>query len=609
LEALPAIETSFVIARSEATKQSSTKKRLPRTEVLAMTQYKQNILTYREWLTELKILDPACGSGAFLNQALEFLIREHTVTRDMLLPFGDLTIGYEIETSILEHNLYGVDINEDAVEIARLSLWLRTAHRGRTLTNLSEKIVCANSLLAMPFDEGSFDVVIGNPPYVKEYTNKNAFDGLRESQYYQGKMDLWYFFGCQALDLIKENGLVGFIAPNNWISNAGASKFRNKVLNDGKILKFIDFGDFKVFEDAGIQTMIYIMGRAIDNEEYKINISKVIDKKISHIEANDFIHKAKNEKFEYFISTINKSKMLDSIINFSNENIEIVLNKIQTQQNFVLEEKEVAQGIVGAPDKAFIIKEKDISKFGENELKYIKRFHTNAGKYWTNIPNKFIIYLSDKNFNTQDIQDYPNLERHFEISKNELIEAKIKYKTPNKKYYYLHRERDESFFKKGSKIICSTRTLNPSNTYTEEEFYGSRALNFIKTDRLNLKFLVCILNSKVANFWLKFKGKMTGDLLQIDKSQLISLPIKNTDNVEPFIKLVDEILEAKQKIKEYKALLDEAVKADNFEREIKLKKEIEAFENRVIECEKEIDKMVYELYGLSEDEIKIVEGV
>ena len=226
----------------------------------------ENIYSYRDYLLNLKILDPACGSGAFLNQALEFLIKEHDDLDKLRKDFEGEGLGlYDIEASILEHNLYGVDINEDAIEIAKLSLWLRSARRGRPLTKLANKIICANSLLEMPFEENSFDIVIGNPPYIKEYTNKKAFDGLRGSPYYQGKMDLWYFFGCQALDMIKENGLIGFIAPNNWISNSGASKFRNKVLEDGKILEFIDFGDFKVFEDAGIQTMIYIMTKSKDN--------------------------------------------------------------------------------------------------------------------------------------------------------------------------------------------------------------------------------------------------------------------------------------------------------------------------------------------------------
>lgn len=102
---------------------------------------------YRNWLLELKILDPACGSGAFLNQALEFLIREHKSLQQNLVIMGDITAFYDIEEGILEHNLYGVDINEDAVEIAKLSLWLRTAQKGRMLTNLSGKIKCGNSLI------------------------------------------------------------------------------------------------------------------------------------------------------------------------------------------------------------------------------------------------------------------------------------------------------------------------------------------------------------------------------------------------------------------------------------------------------------------------------
>ncbi|MCT7521824.1 BREX-1 system adenine-specific DNA-methyltransferase PglX [Aliarcobacter cryaerophilus] len=127
-------------------------------------QTKDNLEIYKDWLLNLKILDPACGSGAFLNQSLEYLINEHKNLQNDLALMGDLFASYMVEEEILEHNLYGVDINEDAVEIAKLSLWLRTAKRGRPLTKLADKIVCANSLLEMPFSENSFDIVIGNPP-------------------------------------------------------------------------------------------------------------------------------------------------------------------------------------------------------------------------------------------------------------------------------------------------------------------------------------------------------------------------------------------------------------------------------------------------------------
>ncbi|WP_321778532.1 Eco57I restriction-modification methylase domain-containing protein [Sulfurimonas sp.] len=108
---------------------------------------KDNLEEYRGWLLNLKILDPACGSGAFLNQALDFLISEHNSLQRDLVVMGDITAYYEIEKSILENNLYGVDINEDAIEIAKLSLWLRTASKGRELTKLADKIKCGNSLI------------------------------------------------------------------------------------------------------------------------------------------------------------------------------------------------------------------------------------------------------------------------------------------------------------------------------------------------------------------------------------------------------------------------------------------------------------------------------
>ena len=145
--------------------------------------------SYRKWLLQLTIVDPACGSGAFLNQALEFLIAEHKYVDELQAKlFGDALVLSDVEGSILENNLFGVDLNEESVEIAKLSLWLRTAQRNRKLNSLNNNIKCGNSLIddatiagdkafnwhnefPQVFDPssgsgGGFDVVIGNPPYV-----------------------------------------------------------------------------------------------------------------------------------------------------------------------------------------------------------------------------------------------------------------------------------------------------------------------------------------------------------------------------------------------------------------------------------------------------------
>ncbi|HCT55166.1 MAG TPA: restriction endonuclease subunit M, partial [Balneola sp.] len=106
---------------------------------------------YREWLLKLTICDPACGSGAFLNQALEFLIDEHTYVDELQAKLLDQPLVIpDIENQILENNLFGVDINEESVEIAKLSLWLRTAQKGRKLTSLNNHIKCGNSLIDDP---------------------------------------------------------------------------------------------------------------------------------------------------------------------------------------------------------------------------------------------------------------------------------------------------------------------------------------------------------------------------------------------------------------------------------------------------------------------------
>ncbi len=107
--------------------------------------------TYREWLLQLTICDPACGSGAFLNQALDFLIKEHQDIDELQTNLlGGGFVFPNIENTVLENNIFGVDLNEESVEIAKLSLWLRTAQPRRKLNTLNNNIKCGNSLIDDP---------------------------------------------------------------------------------------------------------------------------------------------------------------------------------------------------------------------------------------------------------------------------------------------------------------------------------------------------------------------------------------------------------------------------------------------------------------------------
>lgn len=532
----------------------------------------KKIKDYRDWLLDLSILDPSCGSGAFLNETLNFLIEEHNRIDELENQIYKSSIRFSsIETTILENNIFGVDINQESVEIAKLSLWLRTAFPNRKLNDLSNNLKCGNSLLngdgiengfdwkkefPKVFEKGGFDVVIGNPPYIKENTNKSAFDDLHEHPIYQGKMDLWYFFGWLGLELIKKNeGYVGYIAPSNWITNFGASKFRNYFLDKGKLVDYVDFGDFKVFEDAGIQTMIYIMKSSTDNDKYKFPYSKLLDKKSSSNDVKLFLNKSKNEKFDFFNSTINKKEFYNNYIQFNTKKIIELSSRIRNKGDIQLTNKEIAQGIVPPQDfvnkKSLSIlgdgfnlgdgifnltqKEYDELRLPKNEKEIVKPFFTSTElqRYIGNPINEFwIIYTTSKFKSTSEIEKYPTIKIHLDKF-NSVI-------TSSNKPYGLHRAREEKFFN-DEKILSLRKCVKPTFTFTDFPTYVSQSYNVIKTDRVNLKYLTCLLNSNLIEFWLKYNGKMQGSNFQIDKEPLLDIPIKIPINSELFEELYDEI--------------------------------------------------------------------
>ena len=622
---------------------------------------------YREWLLGITICDPACGSGAFLNAALQFLMAEHKLLDEMEAKITGSTIAFQaVENSILENNLYGVDINEESVEIARLALWLRTAKPHRKLNSLNNNIKCGNSLISDPeiagekafdwkkefpqvFEKGGFDIVIGNPPYVKEYTNKAAFEGLHDNPCYQGKMDLWYFFGSLSIDITKEDGYIGIIAPSNWITNEGAGNFRNIIINKAQIIQYIDFGDYKVFEDAGIQTMIYIMSHSRKNEKYSIQYSKVVDKNVTSTDIIAFLARTEDEKFIYFNSELERSKTLNNYIKFTNTGVDDLLGKMLSHSHYYLQAKELGQGIVGAPDECFLLQQNELNQFTEKEKQYIKPYYTGLpDRYASKALDKYIIYLSAQNFDGQDINDFPNIRDHFEPYIQVLTEARIKYGTPNKPYYYLHRERLQSFFEKGeAKIISQGRCQFPRFYYTEDDYYASRALFVIKTNKFELKYLLAFLNSSICRFWLKNKGKMQGDCYQVDKEPLQNIPIPECADQQPFIELAERMLALNKDLQAKRARFLRRLQ-DNMQ-EVKVTGALDTFDSldfagfvaelkkqkiklslmqqdeweeyfgqykaalneisaQISATDKEIDARVYALYGLTEEEIKTIEG-
>ncbi len=440
-----------------------------------------------------------------------------------------------------------------------------------------------------------FDIAIGNPPYVKEARNKHAFDGVRNSPYYQGKMDLWYLFGCKALDLVKDNGSVSFIATNNWITSFGASKFRNKVNDEATFKYFIDFGNYKAFDTASIQTMIYLMTKNSTFENYYFNYSKLLVDVISEDNLKLFLYTNNStEIYEKFISGFNRISNKDSYFNFMEKNKSDLFNKIQELDSITyLKKSEISTGIDVHQDKLnkkgakkinlpqgsgiFVISDAERVKLNlnSNELDLIKPYLTTEElfRYYSNNNNSEWVIYTKSDINDK-INNYPNIKNHFDKFA-EVI-------TSDNKPYGLHRARNEKIFTT-EKIIVTRKCLIPTFSYADFDAYVSQTFMIINSKRFNLKFLTGLLNSKLIQFWLKYKGKMQGNNYQLDKEPLLKIPIITNveENLEnKVINLVDDILNAYE---------------TNFDNP-----DITSFEDK-------INEIIYQFYGLTDEEVTLVE--
>ncbi|MGJ0309847.1 Eco57I restriction-modification methylase domain-containing protein [Aliarcobacter cryaerophilus] len=566
----------------------------PKKLTKAEQQIKDNLEEYKNWLLNLKILDPACGSGAFLNQALEYLINEHKNLQNDLALMGDLFASYMVEEEILEHNLYGVDINEDAVEIAKLSLWLRTAKRGRALTKLADKIVCANSLLNMPFSENSFDVVIGNPPYVRQEAIKEQKEAL--SKIYKvanGTADLYVYFYELAINMLKPNGLKGFICSNKFFRAKYGENLREYILENTTILKIADFNGVKVFEDATVDSAITIFQK---QKADKNSTFKVVD--------SDLLNSYDMKQSDLTKTSFSFSNPKELAIRQKIEKIGIPLKDWDIKINY---------GIKTGFNEAFIIDENiknELIKKDPKSTEIIKPLlrGRDIKRYDYHFKNLYLIATFPAL--KLDINEYPAIKEYLQNFGKRLEQTGEKgsrKKTTNK---WFETQDSISYFKDFEENkICWASIGETEYSVIPKGFYMLDTNYFMV---LKNKYIVGLLNSKLLISYLNSKDTPVGNsAYRHYKYNIENLPIPKIDKdaQKPFIALVDEILEAKQKIKDYKVLLDEAIATNSFDREIALKKELENLENICTTNEKTIDQMVYKLYDLTPDEIKIVEGV
>jgi len=617
---------------------------------------------YRDWLLQLTIVDPACGSGAFLNEALNFLIKEHQYIDELEAKLRNVPIIFSYHSeSILEHNLFGVDLNEESVEIAKLSLWLRTAEPNRKLNSLNENIKCGNSLIDDPevagdkafnwkkefpqvFAKGGFDVVIGNPPYVRvQNLNYHDIDYYKKHKQTAFKrVDISTLFFELSYEIVNKNGILGFITSNQFQSTEYGQEIRNYINANYNIYKIIDFGDLPVFEGALTYVSIYLFDK---RKKKDFQYSKIEELTTLDFNQNQIIIDRNQLNDDKWIFT---SDVINTLISKLNKNPKLSDFGKSWAGLFTGKDEilmfDYSQMISSKIEKDIflpVLRAEDVDRYGEIKAsKFVIYPYKVVGK-------KTVVLTEDELKSS-----YPNAFQYLIKHKEQLQSRKDSRKTfgDRNDWFALTRFGTKDTFQK-KKIVSPGEVKNHkfSIDYSASGFSCARVFA-ITVDDSNLQYLLTLINSNLAKFYLQRNSSVkAGGYFSYSSNVLNSLPVVNisSQSQQPFIEKADFMLSLNKNLQELTAkfqrtcerkfenlnlnkklqdwynlsyadfikelskqkikltLSEEAEWADYFDQE---KSKALELQSKIASTDKEIDQMVYELYGLSEEEIKIVEN-
>ncbi|MHA1271483.1 MAG: Eco57I restriction-modification methylase domain-containing protein [Candidatus Helarchaeota archaeon] len=426
-------------------------------------------------------------------------------------------------------------------------------------------------------NESGFDIVIGNPPYFTEVRGfKDRFRIYKKSpsikNYYEQKMDIFYYFIERGLDLLKNNGFLGYIIMDYWEDRTFGKNLRKKIIENSIIKFIVRFNNFKVFSEAkGQHNSIIILNKRLtvnDKNDYEVDVISIIDPNISvdniknFLLQNELCNGIKRNKLIVKRDLINKLRIDDSIT-FT------LFEKMRNLQNFSIPDTNIVQGLVIPQSKVkkmhfSLLKNKLSPEFKEgdgifvistneklnlnlspDELKLIKPFYNthNINPFYYDKDNlDWIIYITKpfiefdrneiKNLDLNQVsfknQDVHNFLKSIRDKYNSITQHLDKFKliiTSDKKPYGLHRPRRQSIFESKNKIISVRKTNFPKFVHVPINYYMDQSVYYIIIDdKSTIHYLTGLFNSKLAWFFFK-KLKTHGTQLQIDKEVIKKFPI------------------------------------------------------------------------------------
>lgn len=577
-------------------------------------------LEYRKALDNIKVLDPACGSGSFLVQVFDYLKEQRNQVNEEIATFeGTQANLFNTDTHILSNNIYGVDLNDESVEITKLALWLKTANKKDPLTALDNNIKCGNSLINnvtvagdKAFDwnkefpeimqNGGFDVVVGNPPYIdseamtKYQSLERDYIGLTFKGA-AGNWDIYIPFIEQSFNLLNNSGFLAFITPDKWLGKPFGESIRTLLLD--KIIKIRKYGR-SVFADALVDSIVSVYSKKGSKdliiEDYSTVNSYCIAKNTipSPYRYDTYFTPSLKiiQKIENVGQHISDLSICESACATSDAYLlkPILHNNMQITQN---EYKVINTGTIS----------KYVNRWGYKEMKYLG-----------------------------DIYLYP-------VCKKSAF---------NDTFHNTYLEKTNT-----PKLIIKGLTLLDVCIDEEGNIIPGKSTLIIKNKDIKvLKFLLSFLNSSLPLFYIKEKySSMTyngGITFTKDMFNNLPIPLINNkirerfieystiqidmhENIKRFANKFLKLFKAEysnanitnklnswyeldwkqftNELKKQKIILAGSQKDDWFERFNRISTEIKDLQKTIAETDKQIDSLVYKLYNLTDEEIKIIENM
>lgn len=604
-----------------------------------------------EEIAEIKILDPACGSGSFLLGAYQKLIDYHikyytehpaeagrsTLFPDLIIdPDGSHRLSITKKAEILQNNIYGVDIDPQAVEVSMMSLYIKALEGERTLPqnkellpSLASNIKCGNSLIGYdffeqqtliedeererinPFDwnskkagfgdimeKGGFDCVIGNPPYFNiddtwgKGDARQRYIKHRYYSVYNDKTDILFYFLMKAVELSK--GEIGVIVSRAFLEAYKADKLRSWLAGHGRIRQIIDFQNYYVFDGVGITTAILLLSKCDELEQATIH--RLIAPRITS---------------EYLAIQVNESSLFQTLVIgqdvfgaspwlFASSEVNTLLQKVDRESEAIGSILIIGQGMQTGRNNVFgKLSKSQLDEWGvEPNQRFVRARNSDIQRYHIHDSREILLYLE----NVRNFGLLPNGVQQYLGAHEGELKARAAYKRGDCDWWrYTWPLHKEHLLRR--KLYCPyLATFNRFAMDVEQKYLGltDTTVLFESEQPEDLRYFLSLLNSRLLTFRFRYIGKLkSGGILEYFWNSVSKLPIRriNFSNPEDVAKhdklvaLVDRMLELNRK----KNALPPSSERERIEREIAV-------------TDEKIDEMVYGLYGLTEEEIRMVES-